>query len=86
MSPPVAGGRERRFSDPDTHYHLVFSTTGYAADGYALGEYVCVECGHCGARAEHIDGLAKVHRRWCPQADVVADSEHGPGYDGHPYR
>ena len=42
------------------------------------------ECGHCGARAAHIDGIT--HWRYCRQRDVDAEGAHGPGFDGHPHR
>jgi hypothetical protein len=76
-----------RFSDRETHYRIVRSTTPVTADGYKLGEPIEVECDYCGARAGHIDGLPRVHWPWCKYVGAVeVDDVHGPGFDGAPHR
>lgn len=74
----------RSIFDADTHYRAVRSTTGTALDGFPPGSLIEWECGHCGARAAHIDGIT--HWRYCRQRDVDAEGAHGPGFDGHPHR
>ena len=75
-----------RFSDPETHYRIVRSTTPVSADGFKIGEPVELECDCCGARAAHIDGVNAVHRPWCRyEGAVEVDDRHGPGFDGCPH-
>lgn len=76
-----------RFSDPETEYRVLRSTTPVSADGSKLGEPIGIECDCCGARAAHVDGITRVHWPWCKyKGRVEIDEEHGPGFDGQPHR
>jgi hypothetical protein len=75
---------QRTIYDEDTHYRAVRSDSSVSVDGYPLNSLIEWECGPCGARAEHVEGIA--HWPWCPQREVETADVHGPGYDGHPHR
>jgi len=66
----------RSFTDPDTHFEIVESTTPVSVDGYAQGEPKQLRCPDCGVAVEltrdpsdpGIDDLP--HETDCPQRGV----------------
>lgn len=60
------------FSDPETHYRVITSSTPPTVDGFAIGEPTGeIECEECGACAHNVDEIP--HSPECPQRFVRSE-------------